>query len=199
MRGNRKTMLCAGMLAAAAMMTGCTADVRPAAAPTQQPVQQQTAQPDAAEPDASPDAAMEGEETQGSVALEVDGKTAETGALKEEGTIWLPLVQTGELLGWKAQDKETEEETQIKREITLEKDNSRITVSYQVSDNTIRGISWQKDGLLVPVDTRIKTENDIVYVPAAFFEAATDAVISEKADTVQVSSPEPMDTPQTDQ
>ena len=124
---------------------------------------------------------------------------AEEKAVKENGSLFLPLEATGEALGWKADSRETEEKTQLSREITLEKDDSRITVSYEVSDNTIRRISWQKDGLLIPVDTAIKTYDGVVYVPAAFFEEAAGVMVSEGENRVEVSSPEPMDTPQTNQ
>ena len=72
-------------------------------------------------------------------------------------------------------------------------------MTYEVSDNTIRRISWQKDGLLIPVDTNIETFNGTVYVPAAFFEEAIGVKISQGENMVEVFSPEPMDTPQTNQ
>lgn len=211
----RRAMLGAGLLAAAAMMTGCTAETRPAATPTAQAMQQQTAQPsgasnatvgeapdETAAPDetGSPDEMPEpDEEKVEKLALLIDGNETEAGAVKENGDLLLPLMETGEALGWKAKRDQTQEETQTKHQIALEKDGSRITVSYEVSDNTIRRISWQKDGLLVPVDTRIETIGDTVYVPAAFFEEATGAKIVERGGSVEVSSPEPMDTPQINQ
>ncbi len=195
----RKAMLGAGLLAAAAMMTGCTAETRPAATPTAQAMQQQTAQPagasNATVGEAPDETAAPDEEETERLALLVDGSETETGAVKENGALLLPLMETGEALGWKAKRDQTEEETQTKHQIALEKDESRITVSYEVSDNTIRRISWQKDGLLVPVDTRIETIKDTVYVPAAFFEEAMGATIAQKDGSVEVSSPEPMDTP----
>jgi len=203
MRGNKRVLLAAGLLAGAAAMTGCTADTRPAATPTAQAAQQQTAQPTDASnatvgeaPDETPSPEEEKPER---LALLVDGSETENGAVKEEGTLLLPLMETGEALGWKAKSDKREEETQTKHEIALEKDESRITVSYEVSDNTIRRISWQKDGLLVPVDARIETMDDVVYVPAAFFEEAMQVKIAEKEGSVEVSSPEPMDTPQINQ
>ena len=195
MRGNNKMMLAAGLLAGAAMMTGCTAKMRPAVMSTPKATQQQTAQPTTAEPMAQTDE----QETTKQLPLVVDGKETGAKTVKENGKLLLPLVATGEALGWKPQKKATEEETQTKHEITLEKDESRITVSYEVSDNTIRRISWQRDGLLVPVDTQIKRIEEAVYVPGAFFEEATGVRITEKQDMVEVSSPEPMDTPQINQ
>jgi len=192
MRVNRKALLAAGLIAGAALLTGCTASTTPMAASTPEAAQKQTAAPEA-----SPaDEAAEEEET---LSLHVDGKKTEADAVKENGKLLLPLEAAGSALGWKADSKKTEEETMTRCEITLEKDESRITVSYEVSDNTIRRISWQKDGLLIPVDTAIKTINDIVFVPAAFFEEAMGVRIAERERGVEVSSPEPMDTPQTNQ
>ena len=66
-----------------------------------------------------------------------------------------------------------------------------------MSDNTTRSITWQKDGLLIPVDTRITTMDGVVYVPAAFFEEAMDVTITETKTGVAVATPKPMETPQT--
>ena len=129
------------------------------------------------------------------IALSVGGQETEAGAIMEQGKLLLPLIETAEKLGWKAQSEEAQEETQTKRTITLEKDDSRITVAWTVSDNTAKNISWQKDGLLIPVDTRITTVDDIVYVPAAFFEAAMDVQISNQQTNVIVSTPKPNNTP----
>lgn len=199
MRINRKAMLAAGLITGAALMTGCTADTKVVERATPQAVQQQTAQPESAQMEASPDIAAQEGESQQVLALLVDGKEAKESAVKEHGKLLLPLEATGEALGWKADSRETQEETKTSREITLEKDESRITVSYEVSDNTIRKISWQKDGLLIPVDTNIETFEGVVYVPAAFFEEAAGVKIGEGENRVEVSSPEPMDTPQTNQ
>jgi len=194
MRINRKAMLAAGLIAGAAMMTGCTANTTPAATDTPKAVQKQTVQPEV-----SPTGTMGAEESQTTLALHVDGKKADEDAVKENGKLLLPLEATGSALGWKVDSKRTEAETQTNCEITLQRDESRITVSYEVSDNTIRRIAWQKDGLLIPVDTNIETFGGTVYVPAAFFEEAMDAKISEGEAKVEVFSPEPMDTPQTNQ
>lgn len=193
----QNAMLAAGLLAAAAMMTGCAADAMPSANSTPEAVQQQTAAPE--ETEASPDGGMEDEETQQSFAFLVDGKEAEEKAVREGGRLYLPIEETGRLLGWKADSRKTEQETKTDCEITLERENSRITVTYEVSDNTIRKLSWQKDGLLIPVDAEIETINGIVYVPAAFFEEAAGVRVSEGESRVEVSSPEPMDTPQINQ
>ena len=64
-----------------------------------------------------------------------------------------------------------------------------------VSDNTARQITWQRDGLLVPVDPYLTTIGDVVYVPAAFFEEAVGATIAEKGGQITVTTPEPRDTP----
>ena len=111
--------------------------------------------------------------------------------------VMLPLIETGELLGWKPGGEETGDETQTRRVITLEKDESRITVSWTVSDNTVKGITWQKDGLLIPVDTKITTQAGSVYVPSAFFEEAMDVRVVRTEKSVSVKPPEPKDTPET--
>ena len=202
MRVNKKAMLAAGLIAGAAAMTGCTANTTPVATPTPQAAQQATAAPVTAEPTAAATdagAATEpaAEETTAPIALLVDGKEVSVGAAMEQGELLLPLSQTAEALGWDADSQQTEGETQTKRVVTLERDGSRITVSWTVSDNTAKGITWQKDGLLIPVDTRITTMDGVVYVPAAFFEEAMDVTITETKTGVAVATPKPMETPQT--
>ena len=201
MRNKRKALLAAGLIAGAAALTGCTANTAPVNTPTPQAAQQATAQPATAQPSAA--ATMEataepaGEETPAPLALLVDGKEVAVDAAKEQGSLLLPLEATAETLGWKTDSQQTEEETQVRRVVTLEKDGSRITVSWTVSDNTTRSITWQKDGLLIPVDTRITTMDGVVYVPAAFFEEAMDVTITETKTGVAVATPKPMETPQT--
>lgn len=201
MHAKKKALLAAGLLAGTAALTGCTATAKPVATPTPMAEKKQTAEPATAQPSAqaSPQAdlsqAPDSDESPAPLTLTVDGKGAETGAIREQRDLLLPLEETAELLGWKVSGEQTQEETQTKRVITLEKDDSRITVSWTVSDNTIKGISWQKDGLLIPVDTRITTIEDTVYVPAAFFETAMDAAVSDHQTNVIVSTPKPSDTP----
>ena len=201
MCNRRKALLAAGLIAGAAALTGCTANTAPVNTPTPQAAQQATAEPATAQPSAA--ATMEataepaGEETPAPLALLVDGKEVAVNAAKEQGSLLLPLEATAEALGWKTDSQQTEEETQVRRVVTLEKDDSRITVSWTVSDNTTRSITWQKDGLLIPVDTRITTMNGVVYVPAAFFEEAMDVTITETKTGVAVATPKPMETPQT--
>ena len=201
MRNTRKALLAAGLIAGAAALTGCTANTAPVNTPTPQAAQQATAEPATAQPSAA--ATMEattepaGEETPAPLALLVDGKEVAVDAVEEQGGLLLPLEATAEALGWKADSQQTEEETQIRRVVTLEKEGSRITVSWTVSDNTTRSITWQKDGLLIPVDTRITTMDGVVYVPAAFFEEAMDVTITETKTGIAVATPKPMETPQT--
>ena len=201
MCNRRKALLAAGLIAGAAALTGCTANTAPVNTPTPQAAQQATAEPAIAQPSAA--ATMEataepaGEETPAPLALLVDGKEVAVDAAKEQGTLLLPLEATAEALGWKTDSQQTEEETQVRRVVTLEKDDSRITISWTVSDNTTRSITWQKDGLLIPVDTRITTMDGVVYVPAAFFEEAMDVTITETKTGVAVATPKPMETPQT--
>lgn len=202
MRVNKRAMLAAGLIAGAAALTGCTADMMPTATPTPQAAEKATASPATAQPTASAAAeAPSGTETgeEAPIGLLVSGKEVTAGAAKEQDGLLLPLLETAEALGYKTDSRQTEEETQTKRVITLEKDESRITVSYAVSDNTIRSVTWQKDGLLIPVDARITTIRDIVYVPSAFFEEAADVRVSETETGVTVSLKEPVETPQTAQ
>lgn len=202
MRSNtRKALLAAGLIAGTAALTGCTANTTPVTTPTPQAAQQATAEPATAQPSAA--ATMEAtaepaeEETPAPLALLVDGKEVAVDAAEEQGSLLLPLEATAEALGWKADSQETEEETQVRRVITLDKEDSRITVSWTVSDNTTKGITWQKDGLLIPVDTRITTMDGVVYVPAAFFEEAMGVTIARTQKGVAVATPKPMETPQT--
>lgn len=205
MRASRKMMLAAGLIAGAAAMTGCTATTTPAATPTPRAAQQQTAEPQTAEPtaQASPQTTTEADEGAGEenapLTLTVSGKELEAKAMTENDMLLLPLEKTGEALGYRVKDEETPEGENKKRVVTLEKDESRITVSWTVSDNTIRSISWQKDGLLIPVDTHITTEGETVYVPAAFFEEAADVRIERTEKGVNILLPEPKDTPDTDE
>ncbi|MBQ2947839.1 MAG: hypothetical protein IJN79_00495 [Clostridia bacterium] len=198
MRMNKKALLAAGLLAGAAAMTGCAAEMRPAATPTPQAAQQATAEPATAQPAAeatqSPEAGAE-DESGAPIHLLVDGKEADEGALAEGDALLLPLRETAELLGWTADSSQTEEEGGVKRIIALEKEGSRITVSWTVSDNTAKGITWQKDGLLIPVDTRLTTIGETVYVPAAFFEEAMEVSVLREDKAVAVHTPKPKDTP----
>lgn len=195
----KKALLAAGLLAGAAVLTGCTVNTAPVTTPTPKAVQQQTAEPATAQPSpqttANPTESPDAEESPAPIKLLVGGQEAEDGAISEKDELLLPLIETAEKLGWKADDNQTEEETQTKRVITLEKEDSRITVSWTVSDNTAKNISWQKDGLLIPVDTRITTLGNTVYVPAAFFEEAMDVSVEQKQTNVIVSTPKPEDTP----
>lgn len=199
MRNQKKALLAAGLMAGAAALTGCMANTTPT--PTPQPAQQVTAQPATAQPETTQpetaEATAEPADGETPIELLVDGKEVDIPAQKEQGSLLLPLEITAETLGWKTDSQQTEEETQVRRVVTLEKEGSRITVSWTVSDNTTKGITWQKDGLLIPVDTRITTMDGVVYVPAAFFEEAMDVTITETKTGVSVATPKPVQTPQT--
>lgn len=192
----KKALLAAGLITGAAMMTGCTANTMPAATATPQTAQQETAQPDAS---ASPmeTANAGGEETPGPIALRVDGEALKAGAMREGDRLLLPLVETAEALGWSARSESKEEENLTRRSVELTQGESRITVTWVVSDNTARQITWQKDGLLIPVDTELTTYADRVYVPAAFFETAMRATVEGGDGGVSVSTPAPQQTPET--
>jgi len=193
MHMNRKIMFAVWLLAGTAALTGCAVGTNLAEKAIPQAAQRQTAQPETSAP--APQEQAEAE----MLTLSVDGKEAGEKALKENDALLLPLEATGEALGFHVKQEKTEDETKTRHEIVLEKDESRITVSYEVSDNTIRRISWQKDGLLIPVDTRIVKRDETVYVPAAFFEEAVKAKISEGENKVEVSSSLPMATAKTNQ
>ena len=190
----KKALLAAGLLAGAAALTGCTAGTTPAATATPQTAQQKTVQPEAS---ASPaeTANAGGEETPGPIALRVDGRALDADALREGDRFLLPLMETAEALGWQARSEDKEEERLTRRSVELEQGDSKITVTWVVSDNTARQITWQKDGLLIPVDTELTTFDDRVYVPAAFFETAMRVTVSEQEGAVSVQTPEPQETP----
>lgn len=196
-RHGKSALLAAGILAGAAAMTGCTAQTTPTATATPPTSQQETASPEqTAQASPSPEG---GEESPVPLGLTADGQGVEADAVAEGDRLLLPLVQTAEALGWKAESESLEEETQTRRSVTLTRDDSRITVSWVVSDNTARQITWQKDGLLVPVDTYLTTMGDVVYVPAAFFEEAMGVRVARGDGSVTISTPEPEETPETEE
>lgn len=201
MKRSRKALLAAGLIAGAAAMTGCTATTTPVATPTPQAAQKETAEPQGAEasPESSASPEAGGEESPVPIRLTAGGQSVTAGAIREQDMLMLPLMEMAQALGWKAESESKEEETQTRRSVVLTREDSRITVEWTVSDNTARQITWQRDGLLVPVDTKLTTLHDRVYVPAAFFEEAMEATIDEGEEEVTVSTPEPKDTPPTEE
>ena len=203
MKRNKKPILVAGLLSGAAALTGCTANTTPVTTPTPQPAQQETVVPPTAEPAAqastAPTDQMEagGEETPGPIRLRVDGQEADISAIEEQDMLLLPLMETAALLEWKASSESLEEEAKTRRTITLEKEESKITVTWISSDNTAGQITWQRDGLLIPVDPYITTMDDVVYVPVSFFEEAMDVSVQQGQDAVDLQTKAPADTPQT--
>ena len=198
MTRQHKAWLAAGLLAGAAALTGCSAGMLPSAASTPGTQAQVTAQPDAQRATASPGQSPQAEETEKPLALRVDGKDITGGAFMEEDMLLLPLEETAKALGWSYELEEKEEESAIKRSVSLQRDESQITISWSVSDNTAKGITWQKDGLLIPVDTQLTTMDNRIYVPAAFFETAMDAVVDRQPDRVVIAAPTPEKTPDND-
>ena len=203
MKRNKKAILAAGLLSGAAALTGCTANTTPVTTPTPQPAQQETVAPPTAEPAAqastAPTDQMEagGEETPGPIRLPVDGQEADISAIEEQDMLLLPLMETAALLEWKASSESLEEDTKTRRTITLEKEESKITVTWISSDNTASQITWQRDGLLIPVDPYITTMDDVVYVPVSFFEEALDVSVQQGQDAIDLQTKAPADTPQT--
>lgn len=202
MKRNKKAILAAGLLSGAAALTGCTANTTPVTTPTPQPAQQETVAPPTAEPAAQASTApadqMEagGEETPGPIRLRVDGQEADISAIEEQDMLLLPLMETAALLEWKASSESLEEETKTRRTITLEKEESKITVTWISSDNTASQITWQRDGLLIPVNPYITTMDDVVYVPVSFFEEALDVSVQQGQDAIDLQTKAPADTPQ---
>lgn len=203
MKRNKKAILAAGLLSGAAALTGCTANTTPVTTPTPQPAQQETVAPPTAEPAAqastAPTDQMEagGEETPGPIRLRVDGQEADISAIEEQDMLLLPLMETAALFEWKASSESLEEEAKTRRTITLEKEESKITVTWISSDNTASQITWQRDGLLIPVNPYITTMDDVVYVPVSFFEEAMDVSVQQGQDAVDLQTKAPADTPQT--
>lgn len=193
MNRKQKALLAAGLLAGTAALTGCTAMTMPAATPTPSAAQQVTAQPETAEATPAPSESPEAE-TSGPIALLVDGKSINANAMVEEDGIFLPLEATGKALGWDVAYEEAEEDALTRKSVKMEKDGSRITVTWTVSDNTARQITWQKDGLLIPVDTQITTADGVAYVPAAFFETAMRVRVDKDTESIRVSTPSPQET-----
>ena len=190
MKRRNKAVLAAGMLTGVCALTGCASGGSPQPTPGPDIARQQSAEP-------SPEVSAEPTE-EAPIPLFVDGKETESAAVEENGVLLLPLIETGEALGWTAQSEELVEETQTRRSVALTKEDSRISVTWLVSDNTASAITWQKDGLLIPVDTRLTTLENVVYVPAAFFEEAMDAKITRGESAVEVSPPESTATPAND-
>ena len=190
MKRRNKAMLAAGMLAGVCMLTGCASGDSSQPTPSPDVAQQQSAEP-------SLEASEEPAEDV-PISLTVDGKALDAAAIEENGTLLLPLVETGEALGWTAESEELSEETQTRRSVALTKNDSRITVTWLVSDNTASSITWQKDGLLIPVDTRLTTLENVVYVPAAFFEEAVGARVERKESAVEVLPAQSTATPETE-
>ena len=198
MRRSKKAMLAAGLFAAAAAMTGCASMTSPVATPTPAANEQMTAEPGTAEPsaEATPEADAPSGDEDAPIALVVDGQEAGAQALAEEGMLLLPIIETAELLGWDSDEQTLEDETQTRTTIALQKDDSRISITWVTSDNTIRQITWQRDGLLIPVDAHLTSVGEVIYAPAAFFEQAMEASVDRVGDRVEVAPPQPRETPQ---
>lgn len=190
MRVRKKMWLAVGLMAGAAALTGCAANTRSVVTPTPAAAQKATAEPASPSPEADSKEQL--------LSLTVDGEELDAQAVMERDDLLLPLEATAEALGWKADSQEAQEETQTRRNVTLEKEDSRITVSWTVSDNTAKNVSWQKDGLLIPVDARVTTLEEAVYVPSAFFEEAMDVTVTAGNAGVLVKRREPASTPPAD-
>ena len=198
MRRRKKALLAAGLLIGAAAMTGCAANTKPSTtvAPSVTAANEQaTAEPSTAQPEGEGAQEAADGADEAPIALRVGGEEADADALLEDGTLLLPLVETAKLLGWSASEEKTDDEAQTSFAVSLEKEGSRISVAWVTSDNTIRQITWQKDGLLIPVDTKLTSVGDAIYAPAAFFETAMDVSVDRVGDHVQVTPPEPKNTP----
>ena len=109
MKRSNKAMLAAGMLAGVCMLTGCASGGSAQPTPSPDVAQQQSAEP-------SPEASEEPAE-EAPLSLTVDGKAIEPAAMEENGRLMLPLVETGEALGWTAKSEALSEETQTRRSV----------------------------------------------------------------------------------
>ena len=198
MKRNRKAMMAAGLLAGAAALTGCSAKTTPGVTPTPQAARQITAQPDTAEATVSPDESPASGDEETPIALRVDGQEIKAGAVMEQDTLFLPLEETAKALGWEVESEETQEETLTRRSVQLSRADSRITVAWVDSDNTVKQLTWQKDGLLIPVDAQLTSVNGVIYVPAAFFETAMRVQVDAQREAVAVYTPVPQETPAND-
>ena len=194
MKRNHRAWLAAGLLAGAAALTGCSA-VKPLEATPQPQSEKITAQPQTDAATVSPDESPEAEETPAALALSVDGREIEVGAVMEREMLFLPLEETAKALGWNVKREETQEETRLRKSVQLAKEESVITVSWVCSDNTIKQLTWQKDGLLIPVDTEMTSVDGVIYVPSAFFETAMRVQVDKQESAVAVHPPKPQDTP----
>ena len=197
MKRSKKAWLAAGLLAGAAALTGCSMTPAPAATKAPDTAQKQTVEPGSMDATVSPDESPASpEDTPAPIELLVDKTDVPEGAVAEEGKTYLPLIETGKALGWDVTEESIDEEDKTRRSIVMEKGDSRITVSWVVSDNTIKQITWQKDGLLIPVDTELISVDGVVYVPAVFFEKAMRVTVESGTDSVAVHTPEPKATPE---
>ncbi|MBR2942490.1 MAG: hypothetical protein IKB82_03740 [Clostridia bacterium] len=200
MKQSKHAWLAAGLLALAAALAGCSIGGTPAASSTPNTANKITAQPNGSDSTLTPDESpqTDAQETPGPIALKVEETDVAPGALLEGDLLYLPLVETAEAFGWEAESETAQEESLTRRSVALSSEESRITVSWVVSDNTAKQITWQKDGLLIPVNTELTSVQGIVYVPAAFFEMAMDARIERMPETVIVTAPKTKETPAND-
>lgn len=199
MKRSKKAMLAAGLLAGAAAMTGCASMGKPASTPTPAANERATAEPPTAEQTAQDaqgtaqpsdqGAGSSAEEGEAPLPLFVDGHEADAPAYFEDGRTLLPVEETASLLGWEAEAESAQDGALTRHALSLTRQGSRISVTWVVSDNTIRQITWQRDGLLVPVDTLLTTFGDAVYAPAAFFEEAMGARVDRVEGRVEVAPP----------
>ena len=194
---NRRGLMTAGLLAGLLALSGCSVLEAPAATPTPDAAQKATEQPTTEVPEVPKE-----EAAPKTLTLMIEGEEIKTPAMEAGDMVLLPLIETAQVLGWAAEEEAREEtndaeETQTKRSVVLSKGDSRISVAWTVSDNTARKITWQKDGLLTPVNTKITTVDGVVYVPAAFFEEATGVKVSRTLEGIDVLLPQDKATPAT--
>ena len=98
MKRRNKAILAAGLLAGACALTGCASGGSSQPKPSPDVAQQQSAEP-------SPETSAEPAEDV-PIPLFVDGKEADSAAIEENGMMLLPLIETGEALGWTAESEE---------------------------------------------------------------------------------------------
>lgn len=123
--------------------------------------------------------------------VRVEGRLLSQDARTQQGKTMLPLLETMELLGYRARVSELGEDEGTRRIHTFTKDKEEISVSYLLTDNTVSDISFVRDKLIVPVDRLLLFEDETVFAPANFFEEAAGVYVSAESGQVSVSTAQP--------
>lgn len=186
-----KKRICTAGAAAMLALTlgGCAAQgAAPSPEPTQTAAQTATVSPTATP---SPSPTNTPAPTREPLPVKVEGKALSQDARTQQGKTMLPLLETMELLGYKARVSELSEDDGTRRVHTFTKDKEEISVSYLLTDNTVSDVSFVRDKLIVPVDRLLLFEDETVFAPANFFEEAAGVYVSAESGQVSVSTTQP--------